>query len=258
MDVVNLVKKEVKDRVALEMVDILNPGKIKEFKGDLVPERIKMLEKKRMKEAQEKKEREREIREKIEALAKEAQEAAAERERRNEEKRKEIQEAREAKLSVTANGTTETNPDEEEDEDYEDDTEEEESKPEFSAGQSSPPVTVTAGSDDKPSDAMLTKQSGDETLTTSGIVQPEKMVNVFETKVNPLVSALTNIVNQFLPVESQAFDLEKFAANLQSDKETKMMLDPSWTTDYFVMTCPALKFTDRFLFYGEFFEEQES
>ena len=105
---------------------------------------------------------------------------------------------------------------------------------------------------------MLTKQSGDETLTTSGIVQPEKMVNVFETKVNPLVSALTNIVNQFLPVESQAFDLEKFAANLQSDKETKMMLDPSWTTDYFVMTCPALKFTDRFLFYGEFFEEQES
>ena len=75
-----LSQKEVKDRVALEMVDILNPGKIKEFKGDLVPERIKMLEKKRMKEAQEKKEREREIREKIEALAKEAQEAAAERE----------------------------------------------------------------------------------------------------------------------------------------------------------------------------------
>ena len=104
---------------------------------------------------------------------------------------------------------------------------------------------------------MLTKLSGGETLTTSGIVQPEKMVNVFETKVNPLVSAISNIVNQFLPVESQDFDIEKFAAKLQSDKESKMTLDPSWTTDYFVLTCPALKFTDRFLFYGEFFEDKE-
>merc|ERR1712241_293758 len=83
-----LSEKEVKTRVALEMVDILNPGKIKEFKGDLVPERIKMLEKKRMKDALEKKEREKQIREKIEALAKEAQKASAEQERKNEEKRK--------------------------------------------------------------------------------------------------------------------------------------------------------------------------
>merc|ERR1711994_100853 len=94
-----LSEKEVKTRVALEMVDILNPGKIKEFKGDLVPERIKMLEKKRLKDSQDKKERERQVREKMGALAKEAQEDAAERERKNEEKRRMIQEAREKKLN---------------------------------------------------------------------------------------------------------------------------------------------------------------
>ena len=38
-----LSEKEVKRKIALEMVDILNPGKVKEFRGDLVPERIKML-----------------------------------------------------------------------------------------------------------------------------------------------------------------------------------------------------------------------
>ena len=96
-----------------------------------------------------------------------------------------------------------------------------------------------------------------DAATTAGIVQPEKMVNVFESKVNPLVSAISNIVNQFLPVESQDFNLEKFAAKLASDKESKMLVDSSWTSDYTVMTCPALKFTDRFLFYGEFFEDRE-
>jgi len=248
-----LSEKEVKTRVALEMVDILNPGKIKEFKGDLVPERIKMLEKKRLKDLQEKKEREKQIREKIEALAKEAQKASAEQERKNEEKRKMIQEGREFKLS---NNITQSVPDDEEDDedDDEDDAEDVETKPEFSSQRSSPAVTSEK---EKSSEAMLTKLSGGETLTTSGIVQPEKMVNVFETKVNPLVSAISNIVNQFLPVESQDFDIEKFAAKLQSDKESKMTLDPSWTTDYFVLTCPALKFTDRFLFYGEFFEDKE-
>jgi len=105
---------------------------------------------------------------------------------------------------------------------------------------------------------MLTKVTEGETLTTSGIVQPEKMVNVFETKVNPLVSAISNIVNQFLPVETQDFNLEKFAANLQTYKESKMSLEPRWSRDYFVMTCPATKFTDRFLFYGEFFEDLEN
>merc|ERR1712064_158392 len=46
-----LSEKEIKSQIANQMIDIMNPGKIKEFKGDLVPERIKMLEKKRQEEA---------------------------------------------------------------------------------------------------------------------------------------------------------------------------------------------------------------
>ena len=34
-----LGEKEIRNKIALEIVDILNPGKIKEFWGDLVPER---------------------------------------------------------------------------------------------------------------------------------------------------------------------------------------------------------------------------
>ena len=251
-----LTEKEVKTRVALEMVDILNPGKIKEFKGDLVPERIKMLERKRVKESLEKKERERQIREKIEALAKEAKEAAARRERENEEKRRIIKQARESKLNNDTSGdVAQSEALDEEDEDEDEDEAENDSNPEFSSKESSPSVSSETKEE---SDAMLTKVSGGETLTTSGIVQPEKMVNVFETKVNPLVSAISNIVNQFLPLETQDFNLEKFAANLQTYKESRMSLDPGWSRDYLVMTCPAVKFTDRFLFYGEFFEDLEN
>merc|ERR1711963_969981 len=76
-----LSEKEIKSQLALEMVDILNPSKIKEFKGDLVPERMKVLEKKRQKEAKEKREREKRVREQLELLRIQAQEAAAEQKR---------------------------------------------------------------------------------------------------------------------------------------------------------------------------------
>ena len=83
-----LSEKEIKRKIALEMVDILNPGKVKEFRGDLVPERIKMLEKKRRAEALERKEREKKIREQIEVMAKKAQEDAAAQKQKDEEKRR--------------------------------------------------------------------------------------------------------------------------------------------------------------------------
>merc|ERR1712130_954092 len=92
-----LTEKEMKQQISNQMIDIMNPGKIKEFKGDLVPERIKMLEKKRKEEARQKKEREKKIREQLELLRVQAQEAAAEQRRKDEEKRKLIQEAREAR-----------------------------------------------------------------------------------------------------------------------------------------------------------------
>ena len=71
---------QVKEQLAGQMIDILNPGKVSKwkvrklttgainmlrfkifFQGDLVPERLKNLEKKREKEAAERKEQERQV-----------------------------------------------------------------------------------------------------------------------------------------------------------------------------------------------------
>jgi len=252
-----LSEKEIKSQIASQMIDIMNPGKIKEFKGDLVPERIKMLEKKRQEEAKDKKEREKKIRDQLEILRKQAQEAAAEQKRKDEEKRKLIREAREnrSKENIDVN-KVETNNDTEfetEDDDIEDD-EDEENKPEFSSQKE---ATVPSDSP-KHTEAMITRLSRGEVLTdpaaTPGIVQPEKMVNVFEKKANVVVEAISNLVQQFLPVESVQFDLEAFSANLKSGQ---WPLEQSWLTDHEVMSCPAVKFTDRFLIHGEFFEEKD-
>merc|ERR1712179_886768 len=100
------------------MVDILNPGKVKEFRGDLVPERIKMLEKKRRAEALERKEREKKIREQIEVMAKKAQEDAAAQKQKDEEKRRQIQQAREdAIYNATMNAANANNSNREADND---------------------------------------------------------------------------------------------------------------------------------------------
>jgi len=256
-----LSEKEIKSQIAMQMVDILNPEKIKEFKGDLVPERMKVLEKKRQKEAKEKREREKRIREQLELLRIQAQEAAAEQKRKDEEKRKLIREARENKSSENESNDVrkvETNNDTEfelEDDDVDEDgSPSEENEPKFSSQKEVPNPSDTP----KATEAMITRLSRGEVLTdpksSPGIVQPEKMVNVFEKKANVVVEAISNLVQQFLPVESRHFDIDKFTMSLKSDQWS---LDPSWRSDYEVMTCPAVKFTDRFLIHGEFFEEYE-
>ena len=73
---------------------------------------------------------------------------------------------------------------------------------------------------------------------------------------NPVVEAISSLVQQFVPVESQHFDLEKFSAKLRADLETRYKVEETWTSDYFSLTCPAVKFSDRFLVYGEFFTDK--
>jgi len=256
-----LSEKEIKSQIASQMIDIMNPGKIKEFKGDLVPERIKMLEKKRQEEARQKKEREKKIREQLELLRIQAQEAAAEQKKKDEEKRKLIKETREARDNKSVESMdpnkVETNNDtgfELESDDIEDDGGDVENKPEFSAQKEAPAPSDSP----KHTEAMITRLSRGEVLTdhaaSPGIVQPEKMVNVFEKKANVVVEAISNLVQQFLPVESVQFDLDKFSGRLQAGQ---WPLEESWLTDYEAMSCPAVKFTDRFLMHGEFFEDSE-
>merc|ERR1719422_2048633 len=80
------------------------------------------------------------------------------------------------------------------------------------------------------------------TRRSQNFLQPEKMINVFEKKMSPVVAAINNLVQQFLPVESKDFDIEKYTARLRNDLETKYKVDESWSQDYFTMTCPAVKF----------------
>merc|ERR1712142_832046 len=153
-----LSEKEIKSQIANQMIDIMNPGKIKEFKGDLVPERIKMLEEKRK-------------------LIQEAREAREARENKSVDPNK-----------VQTNNDTEF--DLESDEDIEDDGGDVDNKPEFSAQKEAPPPSDTP----KHTEAMITRLSRGEVMTeptnpTPGIVQPEKMVNVFEKKANVVVEA---------------------------------------------------------------------
>eukprot|EP00091_Calanus_sinicus_P016016 TRINITY_DN35188_c0_g1_i1.p1 TRINITY_DN35188_c0_g1~~TRINITY_DN35188_c0_g1_i1.p1 ORF type:complete len:135 (-),score=39.10 TRINITY_DN35188_c0_g1_i1:24-428(-) len=130
-----------------------------------------------------------------------------------------------------------------------------ENQPEFSAQKEA----AVPSDSPKHTEAMITRLSRGEVLTdhsaTPGIVQPEKMVNVFEKKANVVVEAISNLVQQFLPVESVQFDLEKFSTKLKSGQ---WPLDPSWLTDHEVMSCPAAKFTDRFLMHGEFFRRKSN
>ena len=73
-----LSEKEVRAQLAEQMVDILNPGSLKQWKGDLVPERLRSLEKKREREAAARRDRERQTREKLELLKQQANAAAEE------------------------------------------------------------------------------------------------------------------------------------------------------------------------------------
>ena len=186
----------------------------------------------------------------------------------DEEKRQQIQQARddaiynatmsavnESKDTKKVAGNEGEDYDDEEDEDKEDMEDEEDrqnNKPEFSATKES---EVTSPSDTKP-ETMITKLSQGESLSHGGIVQPEKMVNIFEKKMNPVAEVLSSLVQRFVAVESQHFDLEKYTARLKTDLETRYKVEETWTSDYFSLTCPAVKFSDRFLVYGEFFTDK--
>ena len=54
------------------------------------------------------------------------------------------------------------------------------------------------------------------TVDAAGIVQPEKMPpNTIEKKKNILVTAINNLMEKFLPVESLNFDLQAFSEKMK-------------------------------------------
>ncbi len=103
--------------------------------------------------------------------------------------------------------------------------------------------------------AMQKFSSGDSATTSDGgIVQPEKMPNVFEpAKPNKIVETLNNLLERFATPKNYKFDIMEYTTALMADK--RFSLNQSWYKDYSVLTCPGTKFTDRFLIHGEFFTE---
>jgi len=265
------------------MIDILNPGKVSKWKGDLVPERLKSLEKKREREAAEKKEKERQAREKLELLRQQAAAAALEVKRQDEEKRRLIRERREnGSLENAARVETNSAADfEEEDEDV----------PEFSEKQEGDNQEGGSSEESQPNKEMVTMVSrgevemvrGEASVVESeeevveekarqggspniqwdneepregGIVTPETPVPIeaLEKKNNMLVNAINNLMEKFLPLETKKFDLQDFSQRLRNSEQWP--LEETWYNDYEILSCPAVKFTDRFLIHGEFFVEE--
>lgn len=264
-----LSEDEVKEQLAGQMIDILNPGKVSKWKGDLVPERLKNLEKKREKEAAERKEQERQARERLELLRQQAAAAALEVKRQDEEKRRLIRQRRQ-NGSLDEASRVETNSDA----DFEE--EEEEEEPEFSGKQDGSDQSSSSEESEAGQEMVTMVSRGEvevvrgesriveeedenvkeEAAREGGIVTPETPVSIpaLEKKNNMLVNAINNLMEKFLPLETKKFDLQDFSERLRNNNQWP--LEDSWYSDYEVLSCPAVKFTDRFLIHGEFFVDE--
>jgi len=99
----------------------------------------------------------------------------------------------------------------------------------------------------------IQKFSSGDYSTTTGIVQPESMPNIFPSSSNKIVETLNSLLERFSTPKNYQFDMVQYSQVLMSD--ARFPLNSSWYTDYSVLTCPGTKFTDRFLIHGEFFTD---
>ena len=53
---------------------------------------------------------------------------------------------------------------------------------------------------------------------------------------------------------SEEFDLDEFHQKVMADK--RFELNKTWYQDYFIMSCPAKSFVERFAVQGEIFDKQ--
>lgn len=277
-----LSDKEIKEHIGNHMIDILNPHKFKEFRGDLVPERVKKIRIEREREDKERKEREIEINERFELLRQQAREEAADIKKEEEKHRARLREKQnttkddkkyetideevfdeEPVSKVETNNETGYDSDANQTNEgaYDVDQQVEEmtastiNNPEFSGQRE--PEAKTIEKDPKHIQEMIQKQSRGELLeseSTSQIIQPEKMPDMFVKKTNRMLETLNNIIENFLPTKPSGFDIEGFSARLRSGQQWP--INQTWETDFGFMSCPAQAFTDRFLIHGEFFDTE--
>merc|ERR1712130_509234 len=218
----------------------------------------------REKEATERKERDRQVRERFELLRQQAAAAASEVKRQDEEKRRVIKERRE-NGSLEEAPRVETNSDadfeEEEDEEPEfsgkkDGGHESGSSEESQAGQEMVTMVSRGEVEVVRGESTEVEEEEEEEHREGGIVTPEipGPMPVLEKKNNMLVNAINNLMEKFLPLETKTFDLQDFSQRIRNNNQWP--LEDSWYSDYEVLSCPAVKFTDRFLIHGEFFVDE--
>lgn len=99
-------------------------------------------------------------------------------------------------------------------------------------------------------------EQGDE---NNGKLQKDKVVRKLDALY--LLKKFNNLLNEFLggeighPTKGKikgGFDIDEFRATVMSDKRYE--LNKTWYQDYFMMSCPAKTFVERFCVQGEIFE----
>jgi len=272
---------EMKHEIANHMIDLLNPEKIKKFRGELVPERVKQFQNRKLKEKEEKSKKEAqffskkllELRNELldrgeKSEASEEQETLPDAVENISTTSKDdiLDDSERAAADLGIETSTEYYSNRgENDEDFEDlvptedvdqNTEQESSNPEFVAETPEENVEMnaeTTAADGSMGPIIQKYSSGDYSTPSAGIVTPEKMPNVFPSSASKIVDTFNSLMEKFRGPNNYEFDLEKYTEKLMEDD--RFALNESWYTDYSVMTCPGTKFTDRFLIHGEFFTE---
>ena len=277
-------QQELQDMVTGSLVDILQPGRTtQQHRGDTVQQRVELQvcialcivavlgsavpvvqATRRAQQSEERAVREAAVREQLEQLRRQAEQAAAQHKAREEERKRKLAELQESEQNKSLEQGEEKKEEEEEEqtgevgEDVGDDLEDEEMEA-VADGEDSPQFSEKKEAevvlDPKLKEAgqqMISKQSTGETLSP-GIVTPASMENPLERKPNVVVQVISELVKRFLPAESRQYDEVSLAAALE---EEQWPLDQDWYTDHHQLSCPAFRFTDRFLFAGEFWPEE--
>ena len=73
-------------------------------------------------------------------------------------------------------------------------------------------------------------------------------------KFNSIVKEYLGSPKSLVGSSKDEFDLDEFHRKVMSDK--RFELNKTWYEDYFIMSCPAKYFVERFAVQGEIFDKQ--
>merc|ERR1712228_25848 len=85
-----------------------------------------------------------------------------------------------------------------------------------------------------------------------GIVTPEKMPSILRKPTNKFVDAVNSLVASLIPPATSTFNAEQFAKKLKTEEQ--FPLNSIWYLKYSVLSCPAVRYSNRLMIHGEFLE----